>query len=77
MIKIILYFDEFISIINILLKSKMENTQSIQDQHQKQQQELDELIKQKRFEENSVSVGEGEDNWSFMPDNFRERRDLE
>jgi hypothetical protein len=27
--------------------------------------------------ENSVSVGEGEDNWSIMPDNFRERRDLE
>ena len=27
--------------------------------------------------ENSVSVGEGEDNWSIMPDGFRERRDLE
>lgn len=27
--------------------------------------------------ESSVSVGEGEDNWSVMPDNFRERRDLE
>lgn len=27
--------------------------------------------------ENSVSVGEGEDNWSILPDNFRERRDLE
>ena len=24
-----------------------------------------------------MSVGEGEDNWSIMPDNFRERRDLE
>ena len=35
------------------------------------------MIKQKQFEENSVSVGEGEDNWSVMPDNFRERRDLE
>lgn len=43
----------------------------------KQEQELDALIKAKQFEENSVSVGEGEDNWSVMPDGFRERRDLE
>jgi hypothetical protein len=35
------------------------------------------LIKKKHFEENSVSVGEGEDNDSIMPDGFRERRDLE
>ena len=27
--------------------------------------------------ENTVSVGEGEDNFSVMPDGFRERRDLE
>ena len=27
--------------------------------------------------DNSVSVGEGEENNSVMPDNFRERRDLE
>jgi hypothetical protein len=47
------------------------------DKHALQQQQLEELIKAKQFEENSVSVGEGEDNWSIMPDNFRERRDLE
>ena len=35
------------------------------------------MIKQKRFEDNSVSVGEGEDNLSILPDGFRERRDLE
>mmetsp|Transcript_12902 Transcript_12902/g.12794 ORF Transcript_12902/g.12794 Transcript_12902/m.12794 type:complete len:213 (+) Transcript_12902:34-672(+) len=35
------------------------------------------MIKQKQFEENSVSVGEGEDNASVMPDGFRERHDLE
>ena len=34
-------------------------------------------MEEKKFMENSVSVGEGEDNLSFMPDNFRERRDLE
>ena len=39
--------------------------------------DLDELIKQKKFLENSVSVGEGEENNSFMEDGFRERRDLE
>jgi len=27
--------------------------------------------------DNSVSVGEGEENLSVLPDNFRERRDLE
>ncbi len=55
----------------------MEEAKTLVDTHAEQQRQLDELIQQKRFLENSVSVGEGEDNWSIMPDNFRERRDLE
>jgi len=38
---------------------------------------LEEHIKERQFIENSVSVGEGEDNMSAMPDNYRERHDLE
>ena len=48
----------------------MEGNKDIQDQIQK-------AIEENKFMENSISVGEGEDNLSFMPDNFRERRDLE
>ena len=59
------------------MEQLQQRANDLQDQHDKQNQELEELIKLKRFEENSVSVGEGEDNQSFMPDNFRERRDLE
>ncbi len=38
---------------------------------------LEEAIKERQFKEYSVSVGEGEDNISVMPDHFRERHDLE
>ena len=38
---------------------------------------IEKAIEENKFKENSISVGEGEDNLSFMPDNFRERRDLE
>ena len=41
------------------------------------EEEIEKVMAEKKFLENSVSVGEGEDNLSFMPDNFRERRDLE
>ena len=39
--------------------------------------DLDAKIAHQRFMENTKSVGEGEDNNSVMPDNFRERHDLE
>ena len=39
--------------------------------------ELQKVIEEKKFIENSVSVGEGEDNLSVMPDGFWERRDYE
>lgn len=55
----------------------MEENKTMMDAYNLQQQQLEEAIKHKRFMESSVSVGEGEDNWSIMPDNFRERRDLE
>ncbi len=38
---------------------------------------LEELIARQRFIDNSVSVGAGDDNLTVMPDEFRERRDLE
>ncbi|CAI2380633.1 unnamed protein product [Moneuplotes crassus] len=48
----------------------METSDKITDQ-------INKTIEENKFMENSISVGEGEDNMSFMPDNFRERRDLE
>ena len=39
--------------------------------------DINEKIKLQQYLENTVSVGEGEENDSCMPDNFRERRDLE
>ena len=38
---------------------------------------LEELIQRQKFLESSVSVGTGEENLTVMPDEFRERRDLE
>ena len=38
---------------------------------------MDDLIAKQKFIDQSVSVGEGEENLSVMPDNFRERRDFE
>ena len=38
---------------------------------------IDDLIQKQKFIDNSVSVGEGQENLSVLPDNFRERRDLE
>ena len=38
---------------------------------------IDDLIAKQKFIDQSVSVGEGEENLSVMPDNFRERRDFE
>ena len=38
---------------------------------------MDDLIAQQKFIDNSVSMGSGEDNHSVLPDEFRERHDLE
>lgn len=38
---------------------------------------MDGMIQRRMFMDQSVSVGEGEENDSGVPDNFRERRDLE
>lgn len=41
------------------------------------QASIDDLILKQRFLDNSVSMGVGEENRSVLPDNFRERHDLE
>ena len=38
---------------------------------------MDDLIAQQKFLDNSVSMGSGEHNNSVLPDEFRERHDLE
>ena len=40
-------------------------------------EQIDAKIAHQKYMENTVSVGEGEENDSVMPDGFRERRDLE
>ena len=39
--------------------------------------DIQKQIEQQKFLENTVSVGAGDENDTAMPDNFRERRDLE
>ena len=41
------------------------------------EEEIQRKIEETKFKESAISVGEGEDNISYMPDNFEERRDYE
>ncbi len=57
--------------------SKIVNKLELAASPGEKQESIDDLILKQKFIDNSVSVGTGKENLSVLPDDFRERRDLE